>query len=212
MIIAFCGFIGSGKDTAANYLVDNYNFEKDSFAKTLKDILAILFNWDRTLLEGNTEESRSWRNQIDKWWSKRLGIENFTPRWAMQNIGTNVFRNCFHDEIWVAILENRLKNSNKNIVISDIRFKNEMQLVKKLGGSIIKVSRGPNPHWYQHAVLANAGDTESLKILEKNQIHPSEWSWINDLIDFEILNNDSIDNLKLNIKNLVLNLPVSTVF
>lgn len=212
MIIAFCGFIGSGKDTAANYLVDNYNFEKDSFAKTLKDILSILFNWDRNLLEGNTEESRIWRNQIDTWWSKRLNIENFTPRWAMQHIGTNVFRNCFHDEIWVAILENRLNKSNKNIVISDIRFKNEMQLIKQLGGKIIKVSRGPNPHWYHHAYLANTGDKEALHVLEKNQIHPSEWSWINNLIDLELLNNGSINDLKSNVKNLVLDRPASTVF
>ncbi len=209
MIIAFCGFIGSGKDTAANYLVDNFNFEKESFAKTLKDVLSILFNWDRTLLEGNTQESRIWRTQVDTWWSNRLGIDNFTPRWAMQNIGTNVFRNCFHDEIWVAILENRLINSNKNIVISDIRFENEMRLVKKLGGKIIKVSRGVDPEWYQHALLANKNDQKALAILKEKQIHPSEYEWINNLIDLEITNNSSIINLQLKVKNLVLNLPVS---
>lgn len=209
MIISFCGFIGSGKDTAANYLVDNFNFEKESFAKTLKDVLSILFNWDRTLLEGNTQESRVWRTQVDTWWSNRLGIDNFTPRWAMQNIGTNVFRNCFHDEIWVAILENRLLNSNKNIVISDIRFENEMRLVKNLGGKIVKVSRGVDPEWYQHALLANKNDQKSLDILREKQIHPSEYEWINDLIDLEITNNSSIIDLQLKIKNLVLDPLVS---
>lgn len=209
MIIAFCGFIGSGKDTAANYLVDNFNFEKESFAKTLKDVLSILFNWDRNLLEGNTQESRIWRTQVDTWWSNRLGIDNFTPRWAMQNIGTNVFRNCFHDEIWVAILENRLKNSNKNIVISDIRFENEMKLVKKLNGKIVKVSRGVEPEWYQHALLANKNDQKALAILKEKMIHPSEYEWINDLIDLEITNNSSIIDLQLKVKNLVLNPLVS---
>lgn len=211
MIIAFCGFIGSGKDTAANYLVDNYNFEKDSFAKTLKDVLSVLFNWDRTLLEGLTEESRAWRNQVDSWWSDRLGIDNFTPRWAMQYIGTDVFRNHFHTDVWVTTLENRLQNSNKNIVISDVRFKNEMNIVKRLGGKIVKISRGNNPEWYQDALLANNGNTRALALLIKNQIHPSEWSWVNELIDLEIHNNSSIDDLHLKIKSQVLDLPVSTV-
>lgn len=211
MIIAFCGFIGSGKDTAANYLVDNYNFEKDSFAKTLKDLLSVLFDWDRNLLEGSTEESRVWRNQIDSWWSARLGIDNFTPRWAMQHIGTDVFRNHFHTDIWVTTLENRLQKSNKDIVISDVRFKNEMNVVKRLGGKIIKVSRGNNPEWYNDALLANIGNKDSLELLNKKQIHPSEWSWVNELIDFEIHNNGSIDDLYLKIKSQVLNLPASTV-
>lgn len=211
MIIAFCGFIGSGKDTAANYLVDNYNFEKDSFAKTLKDLLSVLFNWNRTLLEGSTEESRAWRNQVDSWWSDKLGIDNFTPRWAMQHIGTDVFRNHFHTDIWVTTLENRLEKSNKDIVISDVRFKNEMNVVKRLGGKIIKVSRGNNPEWYNDALLANIGNKDSLELLNKKQIHPSEWSWVNELIDFEIHNNGSIDDLYLKIKSQVLNLPASTV-
>lgn len=209
MIISFCGFIGSGKDTAANYLVDNYNFEKDSFAKTLKDVLSVIFNWDRNLLEGSTEESRAWRNQIDSWWSKRLGIDNFTPRWAMQHIGTDVFRNYFHTDIWVTTLENRLQNSDKNIVVSDVRFNNEMQTIKRLGGKIIKVSRGFDPAWYQQALLANQGDQTALNFLKENCIHPSEWSWVNELIDFEIHNNGSINDLYLKIKSQVLNLPVS---
>ena len=41
-IIGICGFIGSGKDTAADYLVNFHEFRRDSFASTLKDAVAAL--------------------------------------------------------------------------------------------------------------------------------------------------------------------------
>lgn len=203
-IIGFCGFIGCGKDTAANYLVNEFNFEKDSFAKTLKDILSVMFNWDRSLLEGDSTEARNWRNKTDVWWSKKLGIDNFTPRYAMQHIGTNVFRNNFHTDIWVSTLENRLKNSNKNIVVSDVRFLNEIRTIKNLGGKIFRISRGNEPEWFQCANLANSGNEESLIKMKEYNIHSSEWSWIfSDHFDATIYNNKDINSLKENIKNLV---------
>ena len=60
-IIALCGFMGSGKDTVADYLANIHHFRKESFANTLKDAVSIVFGWDRVLLEGSTQESREWR-------------------------------------------------------------------------------------------------------------------------------------------------------
>ena len=90
MIIAICGLIGSGKDTTADYLVNIHQFRRDSFARTLKDAVAVVFGWDRELLEGRTKESRAWREQVDAWWATRLGIPDLTPRWVLQNWGTEV--------------------------------------------------------------------------------------------------------------------------
>ena len=58
MIVGICGLIGSGKDTIADHLVKDHNFVKISFADKLKDTVATLFDWDRTLLDGKTEQSR----------------------------------------------------------------------------------------------------------------------------------------------------------
>ena len=66
MIIGICGLIGSGKGTVADILVEEHKFEKISFADKLKDGVATVFNWDRSMLEGDTKESREWREKVDE--------------------------------------------------------------------------------------------------------------------------------------------------
>ena len=98
MLIGLVGLIGSGKDTVAERLVTHHNYKRDSFAKSLKDAVSSMFNWDRELLEGNTSESRVWREQPDKFWSERMGAE-ITPRWVLQYFGTEVMRQGMYDAI-----------------------------------------------------------------------------------------------------------------
>ena len=49
------------------------DIKKISFAKSLKDAVASMFNWDRSMLEGDTESSRYWREQPDLYWSEKFG-------------------------------------------------------------------------------------------------------------------------------------------
>jgi hypothetical protein len=209
MIIGFVGLIGAGKDTAADYLVNFYGFRRDSFANTLKDAVSNVFGWDRTLLEGRTKEAREWREQIDPWWADRLGIPKLTPRWILQYWGTDVCRKAFHDDIWIASLENKMRKTKDNIVISDVRFPNEITAIHNAGGIVIRVKRGDDPDWYDAAVSANKGPVANstwsisrLK-LERLGIHASETSWVGGDIDYTVWNNASIDDLFAQIKNLV---------
>ena len=141
MIIGICGLIGAGKDTVADYLVNIHQFRRESFAHTLKDAVAAVFGWDRELLEGRTKESRAWREQVDPWWSARLNMPDLTPRWVLQYWGTEVARRSFHDDLWIASLENKLRNSKDNIVISDVRFPNEIKAIHNAGGKVLKKSK-----------------------------------------------------------------------
>jgi hypothetical protein len=214
MIIGFVGFIGSGKDTAADYLVNFHGFRRDSFANTLKDAVAAVFGWDRVLLEGRTKEAREWREQQDEWWSNRLGKE-ITPRKILQYWGTEVCRQGFHDDIWIASLENKMRKTGDNIVISDVRFPNEIKAIKNAGGQVVRVVRGDDPEWYQDAWNMNQGPTNmswsiSKLRMEQRGIHASETAWIGKGIDLEIDNNSTIDNLFAQIKNLVLESPDAT--
>ena len=122
MIIGLVGFIGSGKGTVGEIL-EQKGFVKDSFAKPLKDACSVIFGWPREMLEGDTEVSRKWREEPDVFWSEKFG-KTFSPRLALQLMGTEAGRNVFHKDIWVTSLLNRSKG--KDVVVTDVRFKNEI--------------------------------------------------------------------------------------
>jgi hypothetical protein len=203
MIIGVCGFIGSGKDTIADYLVNFHEFRRESFASTLKDAVAAVFGWDRTLLEGRTKEAREWREQVDPWWAARLDMPTLTPRWVLQYWGTEVCRKAFHDDIWIASLENKLRNSRDHVVISDCRFPNEISSIKNAGGQIVWVQRGALPEWYELAVDANRGSNVALNELKRLKIHASETAWVGTGFDAIIDNNSTIDELYQQAQTLV---------
>jgi hypothetical protein len=203
MIIGICGLIGAGKDTAADYLVNFHEFRRDSFANTLKDAVAAVFGWDRELLEGRTKEAREWREQVDPWWSNRLNMPALTPRWVLQNWGTEVCRNAFHNDIWIASLENKLRRSRNNTVISDCRFYNEVAAIKNQGGRVIWIQRGITPHWYNIAAQANRGDTAALRWLEQQGIHASEYSWAGTQFDYIVENNGTVASLYSQLTDLL---------
>ena len=208
MIIGVCGFIGSGKDTIADYLVNLHHFRRESFANTLKDAVSAVFGWDRTMLEGRTKQAREWREQVDPWWAQRLGIPHLTPRWILQNWGTNVLRTGFHDDIWIASLENKLRSSTDDIVISDCRFPNEISAIKKAGGRVVRVVRGAEPEWYSAAVSLNRGPNGnsswalSGRRLEQLGIHASETAWVGTKFDAVLDNNSTLEDLYQQVKRL----------
>ena len=190
MIIGLCGIQGAGKDTVGDILVSEYGFIKLTFASTLKDIVSVLFSWPRDLLEGITEESRIWRETVDDFWTEKTGFENFTPRKALQLIGTDLFRIHFCNDIWSNIVENKiittLKNNPKtNIVVSDCRFSNEFNLIKQFPDSyIIKVVRTPD-------------------ISLNGSSHSSETEWLNYNFDEILQNDNSICELQIKLKSLL---------
>jgi len=200
MIIGITGLISSGKDTIADYLVTHKGFKRISFAGSLKDAISSVFSWERELLEGTTKASREWREQVDQWWADRLGIPHLTPRWILQQWGTDVCRKAFHNDIWVASVENKLSKSKEDTVITDCRFANEVSGIKRAGGMTIRVSRGPNPAWFNAAVAFNKGPDNPLyaaskAVLEKLNIHASEYSSVGLEYDHYIDNNSTIDAL-----------------
>jgi hypothetical protein len=196
MIIAICGLQGSGKDTIGSYLVNSYGFTKLSFAGMLKDIVAILFGWERFMLEGATPESREWREQVDSWWSKKLNIENLTPRYVLQFFGTDLFRKYFHPDIWVIAVEKQL-SKYPNCVITDCRFQNEIKMLQSAGATFIKITRGILPNWYE---------SYASGLIEKpDNVHPSEYLWIKSKFDYEFENNSTISELEIQLDSILEN-------
>ena len=212
MIIGVVGFIGTGKDTIADYLVNIHQFRRESFANTLKDAVSSVFGWDRELIEGRTRQAREWREQVDPWWAERLDMPTLTPRLVLQLWGTEVCRKSFHDDIWIASLENKLRTSKDDVVISDCRFPNEIKSIKDAGGIVVRVKRGPDPEWYSIASAVNAGNKHigwalAKSELAKYDIHASETAWAGTEFDAVLDNNGSLDHLYQQINQLVTNMP-----
>lgn len=208
MIIGVCGFIGSGKDTVADYLTNFHGFRRESFANSLKDAVSQVFGWDRTMLEGRTKQSREWRDQVDTWWAERLKMPNLTPRWILQYWGTEVCRKAFHDDIWIASLENKLRTSKDDIVISDCRFPNEIKSIRNAGGIVIRVVRGDEPEWYNDALAVNRGPRHigwalSKDKMAKYNIHESETAWVGTKFDFVLDNNGTLDELYQQVRSVI---------
>ncbi len=199
MIVGLLGFIGSGKGTAGDILKD-MGFTPVSFAKGVKDVAAEMFDWPRHLLEGDTEKSRQWREQPDAFWTKEFGRE-FTPRLALQLLGTEVGRDVFHKDFWVIKMKRyMLNNPKQNFVITDVRFQNEIEFVHSMGGVLIEIQRGVKPHWYTIASSANRGDSKAeTHMLFHSGIHESEWRWVGGQIDHTIDNNGTLEDLKNNL-------------
>lgn len=200
MIIGICGLIGSGKGTVSDYLVDEVGFEKISFADKLKDAVSTLFNWDREMLEGDTPISRQWREQIDTFWTGETGRE-ITPRLVLQEFGTDCMRNGFYDGIWVSLVKHKiLTNPGTKFVIPDVRFKNEQNVIRELGGHIWQVKRGADPEWFGSAILDN---TTGSDLMAGYDIHASEYKWIdtNNHFDAILYNDGTIQDLKSQVED-----------
>jgi hypothetical protein len=212
-IIGIVGFIGSGKDTVADYLVNFHQFRRESFANSLKAAVSQVFGWDRELLEGRTNQSRIWRETKDEWWSKRLGCD-VTPRWVLQYWGTEVVRKGFHDDMWVASLENRLRSSTDDIVITDCRFPNEIKAIRNAGGKVVRIKRGPEPEWFNDAKSMNKGATRNTSwALSKHRIdqlgvHASETAWVGQKFDVVLNNSGTIEELYQQIETNITNSQV----
>ena len=204
MIIGICGLIGSGKGTVGDILVEQ-GFTKVSFADKLKDGVATIFGWNRAMLEGDTDESRNWREQPDDFWTQETG-RNITPRIVLQEFGTECMRDGFDDSIWVSLLKKQMLDSPGDYVIPDVRFRNEQDMIRELGGEIWRVQRGDVPEWYGCAMLDN---TTGSNLMESYDVHVSEYKWIdmNNKFNSTIYNNSTLEQLKQLVLNEISNLP-----
>lgn len=155
-IIAICGYKRSGKDTVANFIVENYGYEHYKLAAPLKECIQQLFGFTQEEMEGNLKE------EVHDYWKT-------SPRIVMDYIGTHIFQYEIQKVIpdikrnfWINNLINRsnIKNDvNKKIVISDLRFEHEYNELMKYNTLVIKVV---NPK-IKMADLSSEKECDNLK-------------------------------------------------
>jgi len=203
MIVGVVGFLGSGKGTVGDILIQDHHYYKLSFADGVKDAVSVVFGWPRDLLEGDTDASRAFREMPDVFWSTRFGYE-VTPRYMLQLMGTEAGRDVFDKDIWIYTLEKRMMGKT-DVVIPDVRFPNEIEFIRQMGGKVIRVKRGPEPEWYDIAENDNTTYTLSgpkMSLMYPN-VHVSEWAWIGQRFDHVLENDGTINDLKLKLDEIL---------
>ena len=200
MTIGLCGFISAGKDSLADILETDYGFVRSSHAGPLKDAVASLFGYERELVEGRTDKSREFRNQNDEFWTQKFKEKNpaflhfdekVTCRLLLQKVGM-ILRDQLFPDIFIDSLECR--NVLERMVITDCRFPNEIHEIKKRGGKVVWIERGPRPAWFDEAVAAATflknGVVPPPDITSRLPA-PSEWAWLSeiDTMDYVLDNN-----------------------
>jgi hypothetical protein len=176
-IIGFHGKVGCGKDTAVEIIKQEYgenNVEHLSFAKPLKDVVKLGFNL--------TDE------QVYDPIKKELPIHgntHITPRMLLQQWGTDILRPILGNDIFTRSVLNKIKESDKRIVvISDVRFDNEAELVRLQGGSIV--------HIFRQGYEGTSQNT-----------HASEMPIHSDLVNFVLFNDEGLDKYRDSVRKLV---------
>ena len=131
-----------GKDTVGDHLVEKYGFCKLSFAEPLKEAATMIFGFSHAQLN-----SQAGKAAIDPFWG-------FSPRVALQKLGTEAVRNVFGRDTWVRAAERRLQQrqreherrsvgneSEPRIVFTDVRFHEEAKMIQRLGGQVWRIDR-----------------------------------------------------------------------
>jgi len=127
-IVAFCGKKRSGKDTAGDAAA-SLGYMPIAFADPIKEICQVVFEFTDEQVYGSK------KGEIDEFW-------DFSPRWAMQTIGTEMFRDHIGDDVWVKSLLTRIDHSNHDkFAVTDVRFPNEVDHLQRAGAEIVYIRR-----------------------------------------------------------------------
>lgn len=177
MIIGITGFARSGKDTIGQYLVENKGFVRVAFADAVRDAVYTL-NPDVYSEEENTWETVQYIVDTIGW--DRAKTEYGEIRRLLQVMGTEVGRMLFGPNVWVNIADKKMLDAD-DYVITDVRFENEAEFVRSLGGIVVRVTRS------------------GVEAINKHSSEMIDFDW-----DFEIENDGTIEELYAQIDNLLI--------
>ena len=194
LIIGLVGKERVGKDTFADYVITKYGFEKYNLAKPIKDIAKIMFGWDDDKLEGNSKDI------VDT----QLGIK---PRDFFTWFGTEIGQFSLHQQfpnikipprsIWSLAMDNWIQAQYKEnpdcyIIIPDVRFCHEIEVLNKYNATIINIIKIDND--YSRLNQTSDNNYQLNEILKNYQIH------------YKLNNNDTLKTYKNNINKLMIKL------
>lgn len=183
-VIGLLGFAQSGKDTAAGFLAE-FGFKRLAFADILRDSVYALNPIVPMPLEGAPDHWARVQDIVDwKGWDVAK-VEYPEIRALLQRMGTEVGRSLYGENFWVERVTNQIRKAfeptpgvhprDKRFVITDVRFQNEADAIRELGGKVYKIQRPGTGAVNSHvsdagqdsilvdAIIPNAGTLEHFR-------------------------------------------------
>ena len=212
VLMGLCGKARSGKDTVAsiamNHMADadaeeawDWVVAKESFAAPIKSMVAMLLDFFGIASIMNREEMSVYLDGDAK--ENKIDAIGASPRELMQTLGAEWGRDIINPNIWLTCIANRLPNYEEAakhghkgamIFVTDVRFDNEAEIIRNLGGTIVQIDSG------------------ARKLEDVERCHSSEGGVSPHLIDVTIDNSGSIEELSDKVRVLLENLMGITLY
>lgn len=155
---------GCGKSTSALWLM-SHGYQVLPMAGTLKAMAAVLLQDLGAPISNPHSDGIDWiQEHKDTWLSElqpAMGYPDSTVRWVLQSLGTDWGRNLINPSLWIEVWRakaRRLLDQGQKLVCDDVRFRNEAQLIRSLGGVIWRIER-PH-HDIDDTVISHASEGE----------------------------------------------------
>ncbi len=178
LLLGLVGRAGAGKSTVARYLVDEHAFEHIALAAPVRAMVGALFHevgiadaWaeDRVLKETPTA----------------LGV---SYRVLAQTLGTEWGRRTLRPDFWLLAAAHKLEQARRHgvpVVVSDVRFADEAEWIRRHGGVLVRIQRDRQP------------DEPAVRP------HESEDGWAHIDAQAELLNHTSLGTLETQVEALL---------
>lgn len=166
-IIGLAGEKESGKNTVASFFVQSERFTEIAFAEPLKNMLMKITRLESKYFHDQDFKEKElpyyvtidhdfldklynivendWGINVD--FEQREKIDCFaettckTPRELMQTVGTDILRRYIRDDIWIVLLFAKIKEISGDVVVTDVRFENERDALRKAGAKLMRIKR-----------------------------------------------------------------------
>lgn len=213
-IIAVCGFKRSGKDTVSDILVNDINTihgitpVKFSFATNVRKCVEDIFN----IREEDIEDKESLIDSTKHFFKRKMSYRDL-----LVTIGEGMKKIAF-ENVWVTSVENiiiddsRTHNNNNNIyVLSDVRYKAEMDMLKRFehrGFKVIRVlilRKSALPEWVTLGLSPfNKMEYDIIRKDFKPDRSELEWCTNNPKFHFVLTNDGTIEELRSQVQKKML--------
>lgn len=179
MIIGLSGYAQTGKDTIANHLINKYGFTRVAFADPIREAV---YKLNPNI---NIADMRGvpLATAVDRLGWEMVKVESSDARWLLQRMGTEVGREIFGENFWV---DQAMKKAleHENVVITDVRYPNELQAILEHSGTVWRVIKGDTGAVNRHASETALDDYDFEYIIFNNDtiesLYESVDSFMND--------------------------------